>query len=270
MRRFAPHTYFYELALRLPRRFRFVISSVLLTFLVLLTTFFEFQMVWIFIPILIVAVYFFTYFSVLEGISKNEMLLLFIVPVFFTIAAYLFYFLFPVRWLTRLPLILFYGMSIYAILLTSNIFNVGVEKNIQLYRAAFSVNYFFHTLLVFLATEVLLSFRLPFFANAGIIFVIVYGLAVQLLWSVQPTKILHKHVLFNALILTFLIAQIIIVFSFVPIRSTIFALIVTASYYTLGGLFYHYLDNKLFKTTIREYVIVSIFVLVVVLLTIPW
>ncbi len=270
MKRFTPHTYLYDLALRLPRRFRFVISSVLLTFLILLTTFFEFQMVWIFVPVLLVSVYILTYFSILEGISKNEMLLLFIVPVFFTIAAYLFYFLFPVRWLTRLPLILFYGMSIYAILLTSNIFNVGVEKNIQLYRAAFSVNYFFHTLLVFIVTEVLLSFRLPFIANAGIIFIIIYGLAVQLLWSVQPTKTLHKTVLFHAMILTFLIAQFVILFSFVPLRSTILALIVTASYYSLGGLFYHYLDNKLFKTTIREYVIVSIFVMVVVLLTIPW
>lgn len=270
MKKFAPQNYLYNLAQRLPRRIRFVISTIILTLLVLLTTFFEFQLVWLFVPMLILAVYLLTYFAVLEGISKNELLLLFIVPVAFTIATYLFYFLFPVRWLTRVPLILFYGMSIYAILLTSNIFNVGVEKNIQLYRAAFSVNYLFQTVVVFLVTEVLLSFRLPFFVNAGILMVILYGLSVQLLWSVQPQKILEKTVLFHALLVTYLIIQIAIVFSFVPVRSTIYALLVTASYYSIGGLFYHYLDNKLFKQTIREHIIVGIFILVIVLLTIPW
>lgn len=270
MRKFAPQKYLYNIAQRLPRRIRFVISSILLTFLVLLTTFFEFQFVWVFIPVLVIVTCLMTYFAVLEGISKNEMFLLFVVPVAFTISAYLFYFLFPVRWLTRVPLIAVYGMSIYAILLTSNIFNVGVEKNIQLYRAAFSVNYLFQTVVVFLATEVILSFRLPFIANIAILFVLLYGLAVQLLWSVQPQAVLEKHVMFYALIMTLLITQIAVVFSFVPVRSTIYALLVTASYYSFGGLIYHYLDNKLFKQTIREYLFVSIFVLIIVLLTIPW
>jgi hypothetical protein len=270
MKKFFPQKYLYNLAHQVPRRIRFVISSIILTVLVLLTTFFEFQFVWIFVPVLIIATCIFTYFAVLDGISKNEVLLLFIVPVSFTVAAYLFYFLFPVRWLTRVPLILVYGMSIYAILLTSNIFNVGVEKNIQLYRAAFSVNYLFQTLVIFLSTEVILSFRLPFFVNAGLLFILLYGLSIQLLWSVSPQPVLERKVLFNGFILTFLIVQIAVAFSFIPLRSTIYSLLITASYYSLGGLFYHYLDNKLFKTTIREYVFVSMFVLIIVILTIPW
>ncbi|MCX7996607.1 MAG: hypothetical protein N2691_02485 [Patescibacteria group bacterium] len=263
-------TFMYNLALRMPRRFRFVISSVSLTILLILATFIDFAQVGYVLPALLIAVYFFTWFAILEGINKTELLVLFIMPIFFTLFAYFFYFLFPVRWLTRLPLIVIYGSSIYAILLTSNIFNVGVEKNIQLYRAAFSVNYLYQTFVVFLGTEVLMSFRLPFYLMALSIFFILYPLALQLLWSVRPQPHLEKTVLFRAFILAILVVQISIPYMFLPLRTTMFSLLVTASYYCLGGLLYHALDNKLFKQTIREYVFVMVFVFVIILLTIPW
>lgn len=270
MRFFPRLTFLYNQALRVPRRVRFVISSASLTALLLMTTFFDFDQAKYFLPMLIFAAYAFTYFAILEGINKTELLLLFVMPVFFTVFAYFFYFLFPVRWLTRVPLIVIYGLSIYAILLTSNIFNVGVEKNIQLYRAAFSVNYLYQTFAVFLATEVLLSFRLPFYFIGIAIFCILYPLALQLLWSVRPQPVIERETLFYALILTFVVVQVTITYAFVPLRSTIYSLLVTATYYAIGGLLYHYLDDKLFKQTIREYVFVLVFVFAIILLTIQW
>ena len=67
--------------------------------------------------------------------------MLFLLPILLSVAMYLFYFLFPVRWLTRIPFVLVYGISMYAVLLSSNIFNVGVEKNLQLFLA-FSLSHF--------------------------------------------------------------------------------------------------------------------------------
>jgi hypothetical protein len=263
-------TFLNKLISSLPKRLRFVISSIAMTGLLLLTTFFEFDMVWIFVPVLALTVYIFTFFAIFEGVNKIEWVVLFVMPLLFTIFVYFFYFLFPVRWLTRVPLIIIYGFSFYAILLTSNIFNVGVEKNIQLYRAAFSVNYLFQTLIVFLAMQVLMSFRQAFLINGLVSFLIIFPIALQLLWSVKPQVILEKSVLFFAFVISFMMMQVSMILSFVPIRSTIYALVMTACYYSIAGLIYHLVDEKLFKQTIREYTFVLIFVGIIALLTIQW
>jgi hypothetical protein len=241
-----------------------------MTGLLLLTTFFDFDMVWVFVPVIVLTVYIFTFFAIFEGVNKIEWIVLFVMPLLFTVFAYFFYFLFPVRWLTRVPLIVTYGFSFYGILLTSNIFNVGVEKNIQLYRAAFSVNYLFQTLIVFLAMQVLMSFRQAFLINGLASFVIIFPIALQLLWSVKPQVRLEKSALFFALVISFIMMQVSMVLSFVPIRSTIYALVMTACYYSIAGLIYHLVDEKLFKQTIREYTFVMIFVGIIALLTIQW
>ena len=73
-----------------------------------------------------------------------------------------------------------------------------------------------------------------------------------------------------ALLISFVLAQVALVLSFIPLKTTIYSLFITASYYSLSGLMYHYVDEKLFKQTIREYVFVIAFVCVIVLLTIRW
>src|SRR3990170_2589378 len=130
-------------ALRIEKRFRFVISAIILSLLMLVST------------------------------------------IFLTLSFYLFYFLFPVRWLTRLPFIVLYGISIYAVLLCSNIFNVGVEKSIQLYRAAFSINFFYQAVVFFLFNNALFSFKLHFIFNSLLVFLTAFLLGFQFIWTVK-------------------------------------------------------------------------------------
>lgn len=255
---------------RIEKRFRFVMSTVIVAGVMLVSTLFFFDKAIIFIPLLIVLAYTFTYFSVLQGIEKVEWLTLFLMPVLFTVAFYLFFLLFPVRWLTRLPFVLIFAFSFYAILLTSNIFNVGVEKSLQLYRAAFSVNYFFQTIVMFLIANVVFSFRLHPFVNAIVILIATYLLSLQLLWSVRPKIILEKQVMRYALLIGIFVMQASFVLSFIPLKLTIISLFVTAAYYSLTGLLYHYMEQKLFTQTVREYLLVISFVSVIVLLSIQW
>ncbi|MEX1052422.1 MAG: hypothetical protein WEC80_01080 [Patescibacteria group bacterium] len=254
--------------LKIKKRLRFVISTLLLSALMLFSTFFLFDKAWVFIPILGLAAYAFTYFSIIEGIKKSEWLTLFILPVFFTISFYLFYFLFPVRWLTRLPFVLIYGVSIYAMFLTSNILNVGVEKSLQLYRAAYSVNYFYQTVIVFLFSNILFSFKINYLVNALGLGIVVFPLAVQLLWSIKLDIVLEKTLYLYAILISMIIAQIALIASFLPLTASISALLVTSSYYCLSGLINAYLDNRLFKQTIREYLFVWLFVIITATLTI--
>lgn len=257
---------FTKRALKIEKRIRFVTSTFALSCLMLLTTFFFFDKALIFLPILILASYFFTFFAVLEGIEEMEWFSLFIVPVILTFSFYLFYFLFPVRWLTRIPFIIFYGISIYANLLASNIFNVKMEKSLQLYRAAFSVNFFFHTIIIFLLFNNLLSFHLGFILNGLVTGAIVFLLSLQLYWSVKMPPQLDKEIFSYALLTAIVLIQLTVIFSFVAVRGTILALFLAASYYSLGGLIYSFLDQRLFKETVREYLFVWGFVFVIILL----
>jgi len=262
--------YLIKLSLKVEKRVRFVLSAVIMCSLIVFASLFEFNMFWVFIPVFVLSTYILTYFSVLEGIEGAELLMLFLMPVLFTVSFYLFYFLFPIRWLTRVPFIVLYGISIYAILLTSNIFNVGVEKNLQLQRAAFAVNYFFQSLLVFLLANVLFSFKQNAFINGGVMFVAVLPLALQLLWTVKLNKKLERKLLSYSFLIAVMIGQSTILMSFVPLKSTILALFVTALYYSLGGIIYHFIDDRLFKNVVREYMLVLGFVSILVLLSVSW
>ncbi len=236
----------------------------------LISSFFFFDKALYFVPLFFLAAYFLTYISLLYDIEKIEWFTLFIMPVLFTIAFYLFYLLFPVRWLTRLPFIGIYSFSFYAIVLTSNILNVGVEKSLQLYRAAFSVNYFYQTLVIFLSASVILSLHLNPVFNGILISFIAFLLALQLLWSVRLKIYLDKQIVHYSILIGIIVMQLTILLSFIPLKLSVAALCITAAYYSLCGLLYHYLEQKLFMQTIREYIIVSVFIFAIMILSIPW
>jgi hypothetical protein len=251
-------------------RLRFVASTLIVSACMVLATFFFFDRAIFFVPLLVVLVVAATYFSILHGIEKSEWLMLFLMPVLFTVSIYLFYLLFPVRWLTRLPFLAIFSFSFYAILLTSNIFNVGVEKSLQLYRAAFSVNYFYQTLVMFLSASVIFSFRLNPFINGAAMFVIALLLALQLFWSVRLRLFLDSQIIHYSILMGVIMMQVTIILSLLPLKLSIIALFITATYYALCGLLYHHLEQKLFTQTVREYLIVITFVAGIVLLSLQW
>ena len=257
-------------ALKIEKRVRFVTSTILLTLIMLIATFFFFDRVFIFVPIFILASYFLTYFAVAEGIEGVEWLTLFIIPLTICLSFYFFYFLFPIRWLTRIPFIILFGISIYANLLVSNIFNVRVEKSLQLYRAAFSVNFLFQTIVVFLLFNSVFSFHLGFIPNFLISTIIIFCLSLQLYWSVKMLPVFDEEVYRYSALTALVTGEIVMIFSFIPVKGAIFALLLAAAYYSLSGLIYSHIDQRLFRETIREYLFVLGFVLVIVLLSIRW
>lgn len=249
------------------KNIRFVISSAVMTALMLFSTFFFFDKAIIFLPLLALTSYIFAYFALLEDIEKIEWLMLFIMPVIFSLVFYLFYFLLPIRWLTRLPLITIYGISYYAILRTANIFNVGVEKSLQLYRAAFSINFFYHAVVVFCFSNFLFSLKLNPYFNGLIIFVSGIIMATHLFWTIRLNLHLEKENWRFGLLTALVLAELTISVSFMAFEVSILALLVTVTYYCLTGLTYSYLDERLFKETVREYIFVLSFVFFIALLT---
>lgn len=252
------------------KRLRFVFSVVLLTSLMLISTLFFFDKFFIFLPLFFMSNFVAVYFSVLEGIEYFEWFGLFFMPLTLALSSYFFYFLFPARWITRLLFIIFFAVSYYAILLCSNIFNVGAEKSLQLYRAAFSVNFFYQTIISFFLLNAILSFHLNFLVNGFIVGGLMFLFALQLFWTVKLDHHLTKEIVVYALFVAVVIGQIAIVLSFTPIKLTISALLLTATYYSLSGIIYSYYDQRLFKETVREYIFVFAGALIIAILTLSW
>ncbi len=253
------------------KRLRIVIATLAMTVLFGVSSFFTFTESWyIFIPIIILISYVTTYFAVFEGINRVEWYMLFIMPILLAVSLYLFYSLLPVRWLTRIPFLILFSLGYYAVLLTMNIFNVGVEKSIQLYRAAFSINYLTQTFIVFLFVLVTLSFRLNFLLTGFIIAILSLIISVQLFWSVKLEKHFDKTLFVFSSVLALLLFEVALLVSFMPLRINVVALILTALYYSISGIAYNYLADRLFNNVLREYAFVIVFVLFIAVLTLQW
>ncbi len=255
----------------IPKRIRVVICTAIMTLTLTVSTFFPFsEWWWLFGFILIIVSYMTTYIAVFEGIDGVEWYMLFLMPICLAIALYVFYSLLPVRWLTRLPFLFLFALTYYAMLLASNILNIGVDKSLQLYRAAFSVNYLMQVFIIFLITQVVLTFKLSFFFNGIVLLIVGTILSIQLFWSVNPEAIFNRKLLLYSIGIGILLSELAVLVSFIPFKTNVAALIFTAFYYSLNGIIYHFIDGRLFKNTIREYTFVSVFVFFIALLTLNW
>lgn len=256
--------------IRFEKRERFGVVTVILSLGLFLT-----QLIWF--DFRFFAVFGFTiltypvvWWGIKEDIKGIEFLTLFILPVLFSLSVSLFYFLLPVRWLTRLPTIVFYSVGIYAILLTENIYNVAANRSIQLLRAAQSVGFLMTLVVIFLFINIIFSFHLPIWENFLFISSLSALLFYQLLWSSTLQEKNSKKLIIYSLGCGLGIGETAFSFSFWPVKTTIAALFVTAVFYTVAGIVQEYFLDKLFKGVVREFMWVTIVVFFLVLLASHW
>lgn len=205
-----------------------------------------------------------------QELSGWEYVTLLTLPTLYTGAVFLFYFLLPERWLTRLPIAFLYAIGMYAILLTENIFNVAASRTIQLLRAAQSVGFLLTLVTAFFLIDTILSLRLPFYGNTALLFLVSFPLSLQSLWSMELAPKVSARIWWAAFVISLLLAESGLVLSFWPIRINIAALFLTTIFYTLVGMLQQFLVERLFTKTIREFVIVFCLVLVLILYTTKW
>ncbi len=252
---------------RVGKRKRFIICDFLVSLLFLISTFYSADAMIIFVPVIFLVVFFLTFIAILDDISQHELFTLFVHPIIFSLAFYFFYFFLPQRWLTRAPFLIIYAISMYAIMLSQNIFNVGVTKSLQLFRAAFSINYFFLTITAFISYSLIVSLRMNFLLNFAAVLLVTWPLSTHFLWTVEPKNQLEKATVLQGFFIAVLLGEMATVLSFIPVNQSIFALVLTSLFYSLSGLFQVYVQNVLFKERIREYLIVLAFVAVIFILS---
>ena len=148
--------------LNLNKRQKIVISSVVLTLGLLSTQMVDFNLRFRFLAGLAVLAYTLSVWSLWDGLNATKAFVLLILPTLFATAVGSFYFLLPVRWLTRLPVAVVFGLTFYLLLLAQNVFNVASLRTIPLYRAASTASFLFTLLSAFFIYHVVFAFNLFF------------------------------------------------------------------------------------------------------------
>lgn len=258
----------------LDKQQRFVLQTIILTGGLLIT-----QLVWsdIRFPMVIIlaaASYILTAWSLKEDIVGIEWIVLFILPVFFTSALSFFYFLLPDRWISRLVTLTIFAVGTYAIVRAENIYNVAVERSIQLIRVAQTVGLLITLVVVFFSITAIYSLRVTFFQNMLLITPIIFALTFQSLWTAKLESKITKNLLLYSFIVSFCIAELVGCLSFWPIfKSTplaITALFISSTYYCLVGIIQQYMTGRMFINTIKEYVGSFAIMFLLLLVTTKW
>lgn len=247
----------------LDKRQRFVIQTLLLTAGLLIT-----QLIWqdvrfVMVIILGLVSYILTAWSLTEDVKGVEWYMLFILPVFFTLSVSLFYFLLPARWFIRIIILTIFSVGTYAVLLVENIYNVAVDRSIQLLRAAHSIGLLLTLIVIFLSSNIVFSLRLPFYFNFLLVSLFAFILSLQSLWSVNLDPVISRKILRYCLMVGLAVGELALVLSFWPIENATYSLLITCTYYVLIGILQLNLLEKLFYQSLKEYI--SVFIVIILL-----
>ncbi len=254
----------------LPKRLRYIISSLLLTAGFLWIQILDTQYKFLGIGILVFFSVVTAWWSFYEGLGKNATLLALVLPVFFTLGVGVFWFLLPSNIYTRIPIVIFYLLGIYVLLSTMNIYTVSSQKTIALLRAARGVGFVLTLVTSFLIYDAILSLRQTLFISTPLILISSIFIFLQGFWSIDLDKILNKKVVQLSLISSLVVSQMSIMIFFWPVSVVVGSLFLTAGVYLLLGLGQAKLEDRLFPTVAREYITVGLIVLLGMFLATRW
>ncbi|MBI3577244.1 hypothetical protein HY086_04365 [Candidatus Gottesmanbacteria bacterium] len=259
-----------ERKIALSKREEFVIVTIILTLGLVLSQLMSLEWRYPMVVLLSLVAYAGSAIALREDLKGVEWLTLLVLPTLFTAAVGLFYFLLPVRWATRLPVAAAYGVGMYALLLTENIYNVAAQRGIGLLRAAHSVGFLLSLVTYFLLLSTTLSFRLPVFFNAVVIGIVSFFLVLQSVWSYELTPIISKRVGEVVLATSLVFFEFTWVLYFWPMKPILVALLLTTGFYSFVGIAQQYIVEKLYKRTIVEFLAVFVIVFLLGMMTTHW
>lgn len=268
------HRRFYKILkntlLKISKRRRFIISSSILTIILILTQLFPADKIFLAVFFQVVLSLLLSLWCLWEDLKGVEFLLLLLPPFLYTLGLGLFYYLLPLRWVTRLPVGALYAIGMYALYLTQNIFNVAVIRTIGLLRAARTVSLLFSLITAFFLLNTLFSFHLIFYWNFIFVFIISFLIILPLFWQEKLTPNLEKNILIVTLVSALIMAEVSLVLSFWPLKVTFISLYLISFYYSLIGVNQIKLKDLPLKNSIWEYLILSLLAFFMLVKTAAW
>jgi hypothetical protein len=188
----------------------------------------------------------------------------------YPVSVALFYFLLPQAAATRTIVVVLFAVSMYALLLTANIFAVASIRTIQLLRAARAVGFLLSILTsAFLFHVIFSESRASAGGDTG-----TPSLAADLVagtWSYVVSNTIKRE-FYYALVGSIVIAQLAVALSFWLISVPLASVVLAMGMYVTLGLFQHDLEGRLFNRTVQEYLGFAgiVFVVVVAAVVFRW
>ncbi|OGH19517.1 MAG: hypothetical protein A3F31_03515 [Candidatus Levybacteria bacterium RIFCSPHIGHO2_12_FULL_38_12] len=209
------------------------------------------------------------YWSIHDKEIKSIPRHIFILPFFYSLSFGLFYFLVPARLLTRTITTTLYAIGLYSLFLSQNIFVVSASRSIALLSSARIVSFVITLLSYFFLANIVFSLHAFIVPTTLLIFVCSVFLITHSLWSYTLQTSLYPWI-FWTLALSLCLFEISLILWFWPTNPTIIALFLTGFFYTTLGLVHAWLDKRLFRGVLWEYVWVAAIVFCVLVVSTSW
>jgi hypothetical protein len=247
----------------LTKRRKFVVVAVILSTSLLAIQQLTVEQRYIAIACLSVLSYVLTAWAMFKELRGPAWIVNMVLPTLYPTAVALFYFLLPQAAVTRFAVIVLFAVSMYALLLTANIFAVASIRTIQLLRAARAVGFLLAILTSALLYHVIFSLRLSVAYVAPLVSLVTYPLLLQSAWSYTLSERLKREFLY-ALIGALMIGQLAMAISFWLIDPPLASVMLSMVMYVVAGLFQHEMEGRMFAKTVQEFVGFAIIVFVVI------
>lgn len=212
---------------------------------------------------------FFLFLALYKDLEENFYWQIFILPLFYTLSFGLFYFLVPARFLTRVVMTSLYGVGLYSLFLSMNIFTVSSIRTIALLSSARTVSFALTLLSFFFLSNVVFSLHTNVFFIEILILAFTFPMVLASIWTYTLERSLKAN-LFWSISLTMLILESSLILWFWPSTPTLISLFLTGIFYTLVGLSQAWFEKRLFKGVILEYFWVSVVAFIVLIFFTVW
>jgi len=252
------------------RREKFVLSSIFLSLSMFALQYLSIEWRYLGIVGLTGLVYVVSSWALNDDLQFHERLTIVPLPAMYAAAVGLFYFLLPGNLVSQLVILLLFGIGMYALYLTANIYSVAKARTIQLLYAAHAVGLFFTLLTSLLLTNAFLSLHLPFWVNGLLIGVIHFPLVFMALWSVNLEDFIALDLVYYSILVSVFLTEVAAIVSFLPVPIWHFSLFINGLIYLILGFLQSYLRGRLFKGTLTEYSLLAVFLAILFLVFFPW
>lgn len=251
------------------RREKFVISAVLLSLGLFGVQYVSLELKYLAVALFTLVTYGVSSWALNDDLQPHERLTVVPLPALFALSVSLFYFLLPETFLSRVFLFVFFGVGVYGLLLTGNIYSVAKGRSIQLLHAAHAIGLLFTLLISLLLTNTVYSLRLPFYFTSALVGLAHFPLIFMSLWSMRLDGEVRSDILTYTFLLTLLLVELSVVTSFLPLSVWYSALFIMSGLYLGLGVLHGFLKGRLFQKALTEYALVGVFVLVLFIIVFP-
>jgi len=115
---------------------------------------------------------------------------------------------------------------------------------------------------LFLLFDNILSVRLPIYFSAPIIALLSFPIYLQGFWSVTLDKNFTQEIISTSFISSLITTEIAVSLFFWPVTIAVGSLFLTLTAYVMLGLGQSNLEGRLFKGTVRDYILVAVIVFI--------